>query len=91
MNAGVSRLLAEVRILTALTNHTNAIHQQANSLESTIKTLGNELSYHSEALLQRIQLHDQELGRVMVNPHFCPHYPAKFTPCRIGSTDNGMN
>lgn len=80
MNAGISRLLAEVRILTALPNHTNATHQQANSLESTIKTLGNELSYHSEALLQRIQLHDQELGHVMVNHHFCRHYFAEFIP-----------
>lgn len=70
MDAGVSHLLAAVRMLVVLANRTNTIQQHANSMENAIKTLGSELSYHSETLLQQVRSHDQELSRIMVNRHF---------------------
>lgn len=71
MDAGVSRLLAAVRTLADLANCADTIQQHTRSLEGVIESLGNELSYHSDTLLQRVRLHDQELGRVMVNRKFC--------------------
>ena len=91
MDAGVSRLLAVVRSLTVLANCANMIQQHANYLESAIKTLGNELSYHSETLLHRVHLHDQELSRVMVGRHFYRRGPAQFILYRIRSMVNGTN
>lgn len=70
MDAGVSRLLAAVRATADLANYADTIKQHARSLESAIRSLGNELSYHSETLLQQVRLHDQELSRVTVSCQF---------------------
>lgn len=70
MDAGVSRLLAAVRTPADLANYADTIKQHARSLESAMGSLGNELSYHSETLLQQVRLHDQELNRVTVNCQF---------------------
>lgn len=43
-----------------------------------IESLGNELSYHSETLLQQVRLHDQELSHVMVNRNFFRRDAVKF-------------
>lgn len=60
-------------------NCTNAVRQHTKSLEGLIKTLGGELSYHSETLLRQVRLHDQELSHVMVNHHLHRRGPPKFT------------
>lgn len=78
VDAGVSRLLAEVRMSVILANRTNTARQHAYSLESAITTLGNELSYHSETLLHGVHSHDQELSRIMVNHHHYRRNPSHF-------------
>ena len=67
-------------MLAALANYTNITQQHMSSLENAVTTLGNELSYHSEALLRQVHLHDQELSRVMVNHYSRRRDPAQFVP-----------
>ena len=78
MDAGVSHLLAAVRTLADLGNYADTIQQHARSLENAIKSLGNELLYHSETLLNQVHLHDQELSRVTVNCQFHRRDAAQF-------------
>ncbi|KAF9788596.1 hypothetical protein BJ322DRAFT_649215 [Thelephora terrestris] len=52
-------------LLEVDTGISRILSKHAESLEGAVKTLGNELSYHSETLLQQVNLHDDELSRVM--------------------------